>query len=89
MDKKQKNPIFQAIGFAGQKKSAYILSVFVASCGSICAVLPYFIMAGIVQDLLNGIRDLGNYVGPCIFMALLWTLRVLCHGISTTFSHKV
>ena len=88
MEKKKQNPIFTALGFAGEKKSSFILSVLIAICGSACSILPYFVMAGIVQDLLAGNRDFQNYLGPCIYMAILWALRVLFHGISTTFSHK-
>ena len=88
MEKKKPNPIFTALGFAGEKKSSFLLSVLIAICGSACSILPYFVMAGIVQDLLSGNRDFGNYLWPCIYMAILWGLRVLFHGISTTFSHK-
>ena len=89
MDSKQsQNPIFTALGFAEEKKSSFLLSVLVAICGAVCSVLPYFVMAAIVKDLLAGNRDLQSYVAKCIYMAVLWALRVLFHGISTTFSHK-
>ena len=89
MNQKQaKSPIFTALGFAGEKKSAFVLSVLLAICGAVCSVLPYFIMAGIVQDLLAGNRDFSSYTGPCLYLAVLWALRVLFHGISTTFSHR-
>ena len=88
MDQKKQNPILKAISFAEEKRSAYVISVLFAICGSVCSVLPYFVMAGIVKDLLAGSRNMADYLGPCLYMGVLWTGRVLCHGISTTFSHK-
>lgn len=43
--------------FAGKYRPKYILSVLTAVCGVICGILPYFVMAEVISDLLGGCRD--------------------------------
>ena len=40
--------------FAGGYRSRYVLSVLSAVCGVICGILPYFVMANMIGDLLGG-----------------------------------
>ena len=74
--------------FAGEYRSRYVLSVLSAVCGVICGILPYFVMANMIGDLLGGCRDMNIYLQHCLAMALLWVGRCGFHGISTTLSHK-
>ena len=39
--------------FAGEYRSRYVLSVLSAVCGVICGLLPYFVMANMIGDLLG------------------------------------
>lgn len=74
--------------FAGQHRTQYVLSVLSAVCGVVCGILPYFVMAGIISDLLGGCRDMSIYIKNCLVMAVLWLGRCGFHSISTTLSHK-
>lgn len=74
--------------FAGQHRPQYVLSVLSAVCGVACGILPYFVMAGIISDLLGGCRDMSIYIKNCLVMAALWLGRCGFHSISTTLSHK-
>lgn len=74
--------------FAGEYRSRYVLSVLSAVCGVICGILPYFVMANMIGDLLGGCRDMNIYLQHCLVMALLWVGRCGFHSISTTLSHK-
>lgn len=74
--------------FAGGYRSRYVLSVLSAVCGVICGILPYFVMANMIGDLLGGCRDMNIYLQHCLVMALLWVGRCGFHSISTTLSHK-
>ena len=84
---KQKSPAAWIMEFAGQKKSRYVLSVILAICGSICQVLPYLVMARVIQKLLSGDANFAGYLTDCLWMGLLWLLRVGFHGLSTSCSH--
>ena len=74
--------------FAGQHRPQYVLSVLSAVCGVVCGILPYFVMAGIISDLLGGCRDMSIYIKNCLVLAVLWLGRCGFHSISTTLSHK-
>lgn len=74
--------------FAGQHRPQYVLSVLSAVCGVVCGILPYFVMASIISDLLGGCRDMSIYIKNCLVMAVLWLGRCGFHSISTTLSHK-
>ena len=73
--------------FAGEKRSRYIISVIFAVCGAVCHIVPFFIMAQVVQKLMGGCTDFSAYLPDLGFMMLFWLLRVVCHGASTSFSH--
>lgn len=74
--------------FAGGYHGKYVLSVLSAICGVVCGILPYFVMAHMIADLLRGCRDMNVYCNNCLMMAVLWADRCGFHSISTTLSHK-
>lgn len=74
--------------FAGSYRPQYVLSVLSAVCGVVCGILPYFVMAVVIADLLDGCRDMHTYVINCLIMSGLWVGRCGFHSISTTLSHK-
>ena len=84
---KKKSPAAWIMDFAGQKKSHYVLSMILAICGSVCQVLPYLVMARVIQKLLAGDTNFASYLTDCLWMGLLWLLRVGFHGLSTSCSH--
>ena len=74
--------------FAGQKRSRYVASVLLAILGAAFQMLPYFVMARIIQKLLGGDRELAGYLTDCLVMAAMWCARVLFHSLSTSASHR-
>lgn len=57
--------------FAGKFRPKYVLSVLSAVCSVICGILPYFIMASIIENLLCGCGDADIYLKSCLLMAVL------------------
>ncbi|WP_018591267.1 ABC transporter ATP-binding protein [Terrisporobacter glycolicus] len=84
----KKSTIASLIDFASDHKKYYIISVICAVIGVACSILPYYLVARIVVDLVNGVKDFNNYVNLCVICMVSWFLRVLFHSISTTLSHK-
>ncbi len=85
---KEKSAFGWIFTFAGQKKSGYIASVILAVVGAVFQILPFFVMARVIEKLLSGNRDLSCYLADCAVMAAFWMLRVLFHSLSTAQSHK-
>nr|WP_300307618.1 ABC transporter ATP-binding protein [uncultured Anaerostipes sp.] len=85
---KQKSPVSWIMTFAGRYKKLYATSVAAAAAGVVCGVIPYFIMGDVIHRLVEGNRNWQDYLTSGIWMAVFWTLRVICHGVSTTCSHK-
>ncbi len=73
--------------FAGEKKSAYFASIFFALLKVACGIVPYILIAAIVQELLSGVRDWNLYLRECLIIALFWAGNAFFHMISTTLSH--
>lgn len=88
MKQKEKSAVSWLAGFAGEKKNLYVASVLIAILGVACSVVPYVIMGDIVAKLIDGNRDWQFYVKDGVIMAVFWIGRVICHGISTSCSHK-
>ena len=86
--KKEKGTFGWVFTFAGQKRSSYIASVIFAVIGAAFQILPFFVMAQVIQKLLSGNKELTGYLLDCTIMAVFWLLRVLFHSLSTAQSHK-
>ena len=85
---KEKSTFGWIFAFAGQKKKQYIASVALAVAGAAFQMLPFFVMARVIDRLLAGDRDLPGYLADCAVMAAFWLLRVLFHALSTAQSHQ-
>ena len=85
---KQKSPVSWIMTFAGRYKKLYTTSVAAAAAGVVCGVIPYFIMGDVIHRLVEGNRNWQDYLTSGIWMAVFWTLRIICHSVSTTCSHK-
>lgn len=84
---KNKSLISWVWAFAGEKKFSYVLSVFFALLSVACCIAPYFIIARIVRELLDGVRDWSLFLRQAGIVALFWGGNVIFHMISTTMSH--
>ena len=86
--KKNQSPMAWVLGQTGDHGGQYILSVVLAIIGVAFSLAPYFAVIGIVQGLMDGVKDFSFYLSRCGIMALLWLGRVLFHALSTATSHK-
>lgn len=84
---KKKSTVQWIMEFAGTHKSKYVLSVITATCGVVCGIVPYLIVAEIIKELVGGNKDWESYIGYFIVLVILWLARVIFHGISTSLSH--
>lgn len=75
-------------GQVGNKKGAFIFSIVTALINVICGLIPYYIVASIVEKLLEGEKDIGVYGELAVWMLFFYLLKVLFHEISTACSHK-
>lgn len=73
--------------FAGEKKGQYVASVFFALLSVACCIAPYFMIARIVRQLMDGVRDWQLFLQECVIIALFWLGNVVFHMISTSMSH--
>ena len=86
--KKQKKSLLQWIfTFAGEKKPLYFISIFFAILSVVCGIAPYILIATIVRQLLEGVRDASIYFKECGIIALFWLGNVAFHSVSTAISH--
>lgn len=74
--------------FAAERKVLYAVSVVTAAMGVLCAAAPFLIMGHMIQRLVEGNREVSAYMSDCLLMAVLWTGKLVFHGISTLLSHK-
>ncbi len=86
--KKPQSPMAWVLGQTGDHGGQYVLSVVLAIIGVAFSLAPYFVVIGIVQGLMGGVKDFSFYLSRCLIMAALWLGRVLFHALSTTTSHK-
>ncbi len=73
--------------FAGRKRAYFLGSVVLAILGVAASLIPYLIIARIVEQLLAGNREWKYYLTQVLFMALFWLIRVTLHSLSTSLSH--
>ena len=86
--KKIQSPMAWVLGQTGDHGGQYALSVVLAILGVAFSLAPYFVVIGVVQGLMDGVKDFSFYLGRCLIMAALWLGRVLFHALSTATSHK-
>ena len=86
--KKNPSPLTWVLGQTGDHGGQYVLSVVLAAIGVAFSLAPYFVVIGIVQGLMGGVKNFPFYLNRCLIMAALWLGRVLFHALSTATSHK-
>ncbi|QQO07775.1 ABC transporter ATP-binding protein [Breznakiella homolactica] len=83
-----KSTVGWLLDFASPHRRGYIASVIFATLGVACGMAPYFCVARMVIALIQGVREIPFYAAWCLWAAGFWVIRYLCHGVSTTLSHK-
>ena len=86
--KKTQSPMAWVLGQTGDHGGQYVLSVVLAIIGVAFSLAPYFVVIGVVQGLMDGVKDFSFYLSRCLIMAALWLGRVVFHALSTATSHR-
>ncbi|MDO5717410.1 MAG: ABC transporter ATP-binding protein [Tissierellia bacterium] len=73
--------------FLSMHKVEYIVSIIFSALSALCAIIPYIFAAKIVELILDGNKNMGDYGKYLIYLAVFMTLSNLFHKISTTTSH--
>ena len=74
--KKTQSPMAWVLGQTGDYGGQYVLSVVLAVIGVAFSLAPYFVVIGIVQGLMGGVKDFSFYLSRCLIMAAFWLGRV-------------
>ena len=88
MKEKKRSAFSWILEWAGQKRSAYVWSVVLATGSVIFKVIPYFMIADVVKMFLDSNREFKAYLVKAVWIALSFILAELLHSISTALSHK-
>ena len=88
MKEKKRSAVSWILEWAGQKRSAYVWSVVLATGSVIFKVIPYFMIADVVKMFLDGNREFKAYLVKAVWIALSFILAELLHSLSTALSHK-
>ncbi|MBR2284121.1 MAG: ABC transporter ATP-binding protein [Ruminococcus sp.] len=85
---KDKNGSFSwLLSQSEERKGKFIASVILAAISMLCGIVPYYFIARIVKDLLNGNADKSGYIINCVMILVLWLGHALFHALSTANSH--
>ncbi len=74
--------------FTKGKRGTYLLSIILAMLGVACMLLTYVCLAVVIRELVGGRTETGFYIQRGIQIGVLWILRYIFHGLSTSTSHK-
>ncbi len=74
--------------FTKGKRGTYLLSIVLAILGVVCMLLTYVCLASVIRSLVGGVTDKGFYIQRGIQIGVLWILRYIFHGLSTSTSHR-
>ncbi|MEE5993428.1 MAG: ABC transporter ATP-binding protein [Oscillospiraceae bacterium] len=87
MGKDRNNSFGWLLSQSGERKEKFIASVILAAFSMICGIVPYYFVAQIVKNLLDGNTDKGGYILNCAIILVLWLGHSLFHALSTANSH--
>jgi ATP-binding cassette subfamily B protein len=83
----QVNGISWLIGQAGKRKGKLAASLILAIISVLCGLVPYYIVAEMIEQLLGGNREFIKYLVLAAWMLLFFAGKALFHGMSTIQSH--
>ncbi|MBR6982466.1 MAG: ABC transporter ATP-binding protein, partial [Ruminococcus sp.] len=87
MGKDKNNSFGWLLGQSGERKGKFIASVILALFSMLCGIVPYYFIARIVRNLLDGNTDKVVYIADCVIILALWLGHALFHALSTANSH--
>lgn len=87
MGKDKNNSFGWLLSQSGERKGKFIASVILALFSMLCGIVPYYFIARIVRNLLEGNTDKGVYIADCVIILALLLGHALFHALSTANSH--
>lgn len=84
---KEESPITWLFSQVGDKKPYFVMSILLAFLSVISGIMPYFVVAKIVSNLVCGEKDFKVYMMLGVWMTVLFLGKVVFHSISTCLSH--
>lgn len=73
--------------YVKKRKGQYSLSVFLAIIGVVASLFSYIYMARTIVGLINGNVEASYYLNACFMILLMFLIKELSAGASTTISH--
>ncbi len=85
---KNLKPFARLMNFASPHKSGYIKAVIYAILSVACGLLPYFAVARMVINLIDGYKDVKFYLIYSAFSVFCFVLKAIFAALSTCTSHE-
>src|SRR3712207_5755623 len=73
--------------YVSKRKRQYFISVILATIGVTANLLSYVYMARLIIALINDVKEASFYFQSCLMILLMFVLKEIANGISTTISH--
>ena len=88
MEEKKKTWTSWLLQWSAPQKPLYLKSILLAVGNVVLKIIPYFLIAEVVRMLLDGEKELSQYLIKAGLIALSFISAELLHCASTTLSHK-
>ncbi|MCR5117618.1 MAG: ATP-binding cassette domain-containing protein [Lachnospiraceae bacterium] len=73
---------------AKKEHGRLIVSIICACIGVIGNILPYVAAAKVIESLINGVRNINDYLWWCIMGVAGFTIKTVFYGVGLGLSHK-
>ncbi|MCR5824314.1 MAG: ATP-binding cassette domain-containing protein [Lachnospiraceae bacterium] len=84
----QLTPLKRMWQLAYKEHPKLILSIVLAIIGVLGSVLPYIAAARVIANLLEGVRDIKEYIFWCIFGAVGFVIKPVFYSLGLGVSHR-
>lgn len=84
----QITPLRRLWQYAYKEHKKLVLSVILAVIGVLGSMLPYIAAAGIIEKLLEGVKDISEYMGLFAFGAAGFAIKPIFYSLALGVSHK-
>ena len=88
MEEKKKTWTSWLLQWSAPQKPLYLKSILLAVGNVVLKIIPYFLIAEVVRMLLDGEKELSQYLIKAGLIALSFITAELLHCASATLSHK-
>ncbi len=88
MEQLKKSPLERLGIFAKPYQNKFSISIFLSVVGVGCGIIPYFAVAEMLLNLMEGRRDFSFYIFWCGVAAVGYVSKVFLTSWSTSISHR-